>query len=80
MIVLHFDDEFGVKRFPFAAALGAPAAWSTRSAAAKAATPGGGHSQFLNLRREVLALFLSERRAEADVIQQAFVVIQTEEE
>src|SRR5256885_1988030 len=51
MVVLGFHHQLGIKRLPFAGALGAPATYAAWGFAGKAATCAGGFFQFLDLGR-----------------------------
>src|SRR5438874_3004153 len=76
MVVSHFDDDLGAKRLPFARALGAP---STRTAGGAA-----GETRWLDKLFEAPGecRFVARRqgRGEADVVQQAGIVVKSEQQ
>src|SRR5262249_696516 len=76
MIVAHFDDDLWFDRFPLAAALGAPAARAPRRLAGETRRF---HErlEFLGQRR---ALCVRNGRGEADMVELALVVVETEQE
>src|SRR5438045_3700307 len=61
VIVLHFDHEFWIERFPFAEALGAPSARPTRRASREPAAFLRWLAKLLQLRRERFPLRCSKR-------------------
>lgn len=79
MVELDFDDQLRREGFPFAAALCAPAAWAAGGFAGEAAAFFGWLFDFFDFGREILALFDGQSRAEADVIEKAVVVVETQE-
>src|SRR4051812_29657295 len=80
VVVLNFDDQLRVERFPFAAALGAPARRAARRAAGEAAALLSCLAQLFDFGRQVRALLGGECRAEADVVEQSVAIIQPEQE
>src|SRR6187551_485592 len=68
VVVLHFDDELRIERFPLAAALRAPAARPARCPASEPAALARRLFQLLDPGREVFALLRGERGTEADVV------------
>src|SRR5260370_10897106 len=76
MIVADFDNNFWTDRFPFAAALGAPATRTARRAAAESRW----FTQCFEFSRERGSLAGFERGREPDVMKQTIVTVQTEEQ
>jgi hypothetical protein len=76
VVVLDFDDQLGDEGLELAGALGAPAAGTTGAAAGEA----GGLAEGFQLPRERAALGGGDRRCETDVVEQAVVAIEAEEE
>src|SRR5688572_10573836 len=76
VVVADFDDELGVERLPFGAALRAPAA----RAAGRVAGEAGRLDELLEPLRERGLVLGADRRAEADVVEQAPVVVEPEQQ
>ena len=80
MVILHFDDELRIERFPFAGALRAPPTRPARRLAGKAAALLNRLAKLLDPRCQIFALLLSERRTETDVMQQAVIVVEPQQQ
>src|SRR4029077_8378516 len=76
MVVLHLDDQFGLQRLPLCTALGGPATRSARRVAGEAWTA----AQLLQLARQGGALIVTDRRGEADVVEQSLLVVEAEQQ
>ena len=74
VVVLDFDDDFGGQGLPLGAAPGRPAA----RAAGRLAVEAGRLDERLEQRREFFPLRGFEGRAEADVVEQAVIVVEPE--
>ena len=71
MIVGNFHNNFGVDRFPFAGALGAPATRTARRAAGES----WWFTQYFEFSRERAPLAGFERGREPDVMKQTIVTV-----
>src|SRR5512132_3875806 len=71
MVVLNFNHELRVERFPFAAAFGAPATRPARRSAGETAALLGWLLQLLDLRGQLFTLVRGQGGAEANVMEQA---------
>src|SRR5687768_5392388 len=72
MVVADLDHESGLERLPFPRAFGGPAARSTRRVAGETRR----RDQLYELFRQRLLLRRLDGRREADMVQQAFIVIE----
>ena len=76
VVVSDLDDQLRPQRFPFAAALRAPAARPTRRLAAETWRP----LQSAKLSGQRRPLVIGDRRGEADVVQQPLRVVETQQQ
>jgi len=76
VIVLHLDDQPGPQWLPLTATLGRPAAGTARRIAGEA----GAAAQPLELARQRRPVGIGYRRREADMIEQALIVIEAEQQ
>ena len=76
VIELNFDHQPGSERLPLRGTSGAPAAGASGGFAREA----GGLDQLLQFPGQGKAIVLVDRRGEADVIELAFVVVETQQE
>src|SRR3984885_12334121 len=76
VVVPDLDDQLRPQRLPFAAALRAPAARPARRLAAETRRP----LQSANLSGQRWPLVIGDRRGEADMVQQALRVVETEQQ
>src|SRR5258705_7772819 len=76
MIEADLDHKLGLQRLPFARALGRPAAWPARRVAGEA----GRRDEVLELGGQRRLLLPWDARGEADMMQQAVIVIEPEQQ
>src|SRR5947207_10154830 len=76
VIELNLSDELGIERLPFGRTLGAPAARTSGSISGEARRL----HHLLELFGQVATLFAVDRRCEADMIEQSFIVIQAQQQ
>src|SRR4051812_10683399 len=76
MIVADLDDKLRVERLPLRRACGRPPAWSTGRIAGEARRS----DQLLQLLGQLRFVLARDRRREADVIELAIVVIESEQQ
>ena len=76
MVIPHFDDELGAQRLPLAGALGAPAARSTGGTASEA----GRRDKVFEAAGQFGLVARRQGCGEADMVQQAGIVIEAEEQ
>ena len=75
VIELHLDDQFVLERLPFHGVLRAPATQAAGGFAGEA----GRLDQFLQLFREERPFFGADGGTKADVVEQSFVVVESEQ-
>jgi len=76
MVVAHLDDQLGFERHPFGGTLGAPAAWPAWCVAGEARLA----FELFELLCQRGAIFICEAGGEADMVELARVIVETEQQ
>src|SRR5687767_11524311 len=76
MVVLHLDHQLWRQWLPLGRSFGAPAAWTAGGLAGKSRLS----DQLFDLRGQSFPVFIPDARPEADVVEQALVVVKPEQQ